>query len=421
MTRVRVRPRLLLAIAAGCLSAAPASAKPTREAIVAYAKDCLEKKIDIDLIGKFGRDYRGMDLREIDLRGGSWNGQTVTTIWHGADLSGADLEGAMLRGVILDDANLSGANLKRASLGPALRNARLDDANLEEANLDGVDLSKSSLRRANLKKAEISAARFVGADLRDAVLRHVRCEWYPPVFENSNLTGVDFEGAEFLPEADFSNSDLTGANFRGAALVRANFRGADLSKTNLLDGNVQHALFENVRGISAAEQKELRRRAARWRYDLLVVGEGILRLSHVAAFFLAPMGAIVLGVRIRRQNSHPAQKVSATWALLFNGLAIIAFLSVFVVGFFGSRVAQFNAGNPLGMDAWSFWVGFWPVLMGMLWLTLGVTVIAFAAMLLSAVLVRSLRNRWRILACWMLTALHVGLQIHFVGMCFPTA
>src|SRR5881628_722702 len=118
---MRVTVCILLAL----LGATPRSlAKPTKMEIVAYAKDCVERKIRIDLIAKFGTDYRGLDLKAIDLRGFNVNHETIL---RGADFSDADLEGAILTGAMLDGAKFTGAKCKGSFLGScSMVGAQLD-------------------------------------------------------------------------------------------------------------------------------------------------------------------------------------------------------------------------------------------------------------------------------------------------------
>ena len=107
-----------------------------------------------------GRQERGIDLKETDLRGA----YMVRADLHLAVLTDADLSGADMREINLYSASMAGANLS----GACLREANLSGADLR------VNLSGADLRSADLSNAALQGADLQGADLRKASLEAAR-------------------------------------------------------------------------------------------------------------------------------------------------------------------------------------------------------------------------------------------------------
>jgi uncharacterized protein YjbI with pentapeptide repeats len=106
------------------------------------------------------------------------------------------------------EANLSGANLRRANLVKA---------NLGGADLSGADLSNSNLSQANLRDANLRTTLF-----RDAILT------------NADLSNAD------LSKADLSNANLIGTTLSGSQLLETELDGA------IFNGYTQVAFFSNM-------------------------------------------------------------------------------------------------------------------------------------------------------------------------------
>ncbi len=397
-----------------------AVAKPTRAEIVAYHKECREQFRDIDLIAKFGADYRDLDLSEIDLRGEGRNGVHIHTNLRGADLSGANLREAILTGVILEGANLKGIKAKGAYLGQVVADqANLDGADLRDSHVDFMRLRAGSARGADFSGAEISAAQFDGADLTGAAFQRGRCQWYPPYFADATLTDVDFAGATLLPGADFRGARLLRTNLRGIDLTRADFRGANLEKAVLADTIIRYAQFDDAHGISDEDRADLLARSERWKYEVKLTWDSVVEVSYRSAYFLSPLLAITAGLWMRFRSDERIQRHLGWIVIAVNVIGLLALGSLLVFSLFGSQVAQFNAGNDARMSAWSFWLRFWPVLMS----TLGLAFCAAAALTLVSVAGLFIEwRRWRIaFAGCALSTLHIALEFQFVGRFFPTA
>lgn len=100
------------------------------------------------------RDFRGVDLSEIDASGQSLQSLDLRTDLHGSNLSGAFITDTNLCGANLHSANLEGAHLTGVTLGGAtLHHASLHGAVLINVDLSGVDLSTTTLSGAQLHSA----------------------------------------------------------------------------------------------------------------------------------------------------------------------------------------------------------------------------------------------------------------------------
>jgi uncharacterized protein YjbI with pentapeptide repeats len=184
-----------------------------------------------------------------------------------ANLTGADLAGANLTNANLTDADLAGADLTGASLTDAnLTNANLTDADLTDAQLTGINVTNADLTNANLSgvssgdisgtPGELSAnwqiidgyligpgayangadlTRFSddGVDLSGLVLTNAFL--WEASMTNDNLTDADFFDSFVAVTLDDSN--LTGVNFEGANLSEASLTNVVWSNTTCPDGS----------------------------------------------------------------------------------------------------------------------------------------------------------------------------------------
>lgn len=149
-------------------------------------------------------DWRGLSLREADLRRGNFSGARL----HLADLNGVTAGGAVL---------------SRAGL----RFASLDSARLEKAKFDSVYAPFATMRKVQLSGADLSWSNLFAADLRGADLR------------GANLRGAVMHLA-----------DLRGAMLDGADLSSAQLIGALLDSVSLLETRFDNT---NVAGATATE------------------------------------------------------------------------------------------------------------------------------------------------------------------------
>ncbi|MDD5327982.1 MAG: pentapeptide repeat-containing protein [Phycisphaerae bacterium] len=142
-------------------------------------------------------------------------------------LAGADLEKLFLEKVRLGNADLREARF----IGTNLKGALLDEANMEGAYMNGGPcLDGAFLDHANLKNAWLGSA----------------------CFRNARLFGADLENTD-LCDADFSMADLRRANLKNTkSILAANFEKARMEAVNLEGANLYKCNFSGTdfhRGI----------------------------------------------------------------------------------------------------------------------------------------------------------------------------
>ena len=167
-------------------------------------------------------DFRGADLRQLDLRaanlpGADFRGANLSeALLHHANLADADFTGATLSAANLRKADLSRVDFSQATMpGVILRKSQASGAVLNNVNAAGADLSKvnfvavnaihANFQGAKLRKANLQESNLYAADLSDANLR------------STNLVGANLEAA-ILTNADVTGSDFTGTNLEGVAI-----------------------------------------------------------------------------------------------------------------------------------------------------------------------------------------------------------
>lgn len=319
-----------------------------------------------------GTYFEEADLRHADLRGAWLSGR-----FHGARFDEAEVEGAVMLGAVggLDDGLIvdlakRGALVDAATFTAALRAGmsaegrsaagfQLESADLEGVSFAGGSLHSADLRRANLRVANLSdcnvcwakldearldgasilKARFIGAELRRASLTRALA------------TGADFSGAD-LAHADLADADLRGADFGDADLRGANLKGARLDGAKW-----QAAILDGVRGLEAGVERDLRGKAARWRYDLNQEVTAVVVFAAWPAWCIGMFGGMVA---INRLWRRPGQGGLARGLAAFQSVALAPLAVVVLFAATGSStIAQFNGS----MGVWGWWVGaFFPAL-----------------------------------------------------------
>ena len=107
-------------------------------------------------------------------------------------------------------------------------------ASFLKANLPEAEFSDLDLSGADFQEANLTCSCFSGADLRDADLRDAD-------LRNAHLEGADLRGA------DLQDANLRGADLRGAYLSNANLEGADLRGAYIKDVNFRDAALRDVK------------------------------------------------------------------------------------------------------------------------------------------------------------------------------
>lgn len=181
------------------------------------------RREDIERMVAGGERADGLDLRGVDLRGGSFRGVRMAQCHlHGAQCEGTDWSGCIVRVCVLDGAWAAGAHF--------------DDGRLEDCSASGADLRGASFQRAGL-----SETGFERAILKDAIFDGAHGDGI--VFRGADLAGASFVGARF-EDADFRGADLRGARFAQGVFRHADFRGALLEGVDLAVADCSAALFD---------------------------------------------------------------------------------------------------------------------------------------------------------------------------------
>lgn len=253
-------------------------------------------KVDFGIgLSAQGAKFHGADLSQAVVPG---------TYFERADFSGADLRGAYLSGrfheAIFTDAKVAGAVLLGAhGIEPQLEDLRSRGAIVDAADFSrevqrGVDFSKRRLRNFNLQGALLDGGRFEEVDFHSAHLdgsslkgaHLVRARFYfaylpGAELEAADLSGMSSDRADFS-DVNFSRANCAGASFSSARMARANFSGADLTNADFsgadlrgadLSGAILNgvkwdaAILEGVRGLPPGQLKELKSKAARWKFE----------------------------------------------------------------------------------------------------------------------------------------------------------
>lgn len=368
-----VRPGLLLL----CLATSLVEAQATRADLVAYLGECVRAGQAADPIARFGTDYRGFDLREVDFKG-------MHRVGFETNLGGADFTGADLRGADFGASTLTGA---------CFRDADLREASFVTANLVRADLRGAALAGSRFRECDFTGANLMGVDLRQVELGEWNFFFHGAILEQANLSGLYLGSAHLdrarLGRADLSRADLRSATFDGADLAEANLTGSDLTRASLRGANlegallagstIRHADFREVRGLSPAERDRLEQASGREAYESEVSREaiafGALQIAKVLVYLAAITLAALMALRERwRTSKYVRFALLADQPILAPPLLAFVFL---VAG--GHSTVQMSASREL----WSLWGCAWPLMV------LALPVAAFLLLcLFIAVLVR---------------------------------
>lgn len=313
--------------------------KPTREEILAYVNECSQQRVTMDVVGRFGTNFSGLDLSGVNFEGGY---QASGTNLRGADFTGANLTEANFSFSHLDEADFTGADLTGARFYHAsMRRVTLVDANAAGTHFYASNLTESNMAGIDLSQSRIGVAQFRGANLSESTLAGADTSGYgPPKFQDADLSGSDMHGLE-LSESEFHGANLREADLSGANLQQANFAGADLRGTIFDRSRVFGAVFTNVEGLSDSEERQLKRNARR--------GQFLLK-SHVVAFLdslafplvlllviaSVAMAAWLLRRRTRSRSDSIARFRFSLASLLLLTLAVGVFLGVALLSLTGA-------------------------------------------------------------------------------------
>ena len=136
---------------------------------------------------------------------------------------GVDFTGVVAPGLYFDDtSSFEGANFTDANLiGSSgyytnFRDAIFTDADLSKSYFNGFCFPEK-MRRVNFDEAGFYKVRFCGSDLRGATFINAWLE--AACFLNSDLTGVNFTGAETITDENYDGSGVYGVSFYGTTVI----------------------------------------------------------------------------------------------------------------------------------------------------------------------------------------------------------
>lgn len=160
---------------------------------------------------------------------------------HERALINGDLEGADLHGITFPENIWVGTSANKVNLNSAtMKGVVVLDSTLEQADLEGVNLkmsviANSNLTGSNLKDAVLDDAMFYKVELRNTRFQNVsckRCLFIECNFKNATLTNTTFEDGE-LAGTNFNGAqDFTGVNFNNTKLDDADFRKVNLDASS---------------------------------------------------------------------------------------------------------------------------------------------------------------------------------------------
>jgi uncharacterized protein YjbI with pentapeptide repeats len=311
--------------------------KPTREEVVAYVDQCTSARTKMDLIGRFGTDYSGLDLHGVDFRAASVTSRgefrpDLQTILRGANFTNCNLRGARFDSTILDGADFTGADLTDASFESAsLRNATLRNVNVTGTRFFYSNLAEAKLPGLDLSRSDVTGASFPGADLSGCTLAGTTFHFIWQVnWQEADLSNADLRGLTFR-HSNFRDANLRSANLSGCDLKHSDFSGANLQDANLTNAQVGAAVFDNARGLSDAEKRELTNAARRFVLKMRVVA--FLDSFAFPMLLILFTPAILIVARRRWKRLSPDAPARFQFRL-----STMLLLTTVIAGFFGIAV-----------------------------------------------------------------------------------
>jgi uncharacterized protein YjbI with pentapeptide repeats len=293
----------------------------------------------MDLIGKFGSGFSGLDLSGVDFRGAHTVG--LETNLRGADFTNANLQDARFGAAVLDGADFTGADLRDASFVTAsLRGVILEDVNVQGTGFYQSDLSQAKMANIDLSQSDITGSSFPGADLSGSILAGAKNEYWGLEIQGADLSNADLQGS-MLSGAGFQRADLRSADLSDCQLEQADFTGAHLQGANLDNVQVEAAVFRNVQGLGDTEKRKLTRAARRWSFDLKTATTAFLNSPAFPVFLLlgVPLVAAVTWVAGWQRKAAPDSTAGFQFSLSSMWLWTTVICGFIGVGLWSSTAA----------------------------------------------------------------------------------
>lgn len=184
------------------------------------------------------RDFRGLDLSEIEL-----SGSFVET-----DFTGANFQFSQLWHCVFESCNLSEIDLRSAYVyALQINQCIMTGANLSNL-VRSIIIRDTDLRMTQIKRVHLYSGRFIDCDLRsvdlsESLFKHIK--FTGSSLEGAKLTWSDFSGSDF-EGVDLSRADLKGTNFSRCNLKGADLSGANLRSAVLSSANLTSACLDNA-------------------------------------------------------------------------------------------------------------------------------------------------------------------------------
>jgi uncharacterized protein YjbI with pentapeptide repeats len=199
--------------------------------------------------------------------------------------------------------------------------------NLAEAKLPGLDLSQSDLTGASFPGADLSGCRLAGTTFHFTW----QVNWQETDLSNADLRGLTFR------HSNFRDANLHSADLSGCDLEHSDFSGANLQDADFTNAQVGAAVFENARGLSDAEKRELTN--ASWRFVLKMRLVAFLDSFAFPMLLLlvTPLAVIVARWRWKRLSPDaPARFQFRLSSLLLLTAVIGSFLGIAMLSLTGA-------------------------------------------------------------------------------------
>ncbi len=208
-----------------------------------------------DMLRVVGKNFAGLDLQKQDFSGQDLTG----AVFSGANLTNANFKGSVLVGAMFDDAIILAADFSDANAQNAVFDRVVAAKGLEILSSDTDELDDRSHDSSPSLVANFTATVLAGASLCGGLFGGVS-------FESGDLTGANFEGANFLltddalhygwetyhnPTGVYVGEKYRGACFKDANLSEVNLHDVDLSLCDFSNSNLSGANLEGSQWLGA--------------------------------------------------------------------------------------------------------------------------------------------------------------------------
>ncbi len=206
-------------------------------------------------------NYDGLDISEINFRGGSFEPSLKNSSWVGATAIEINFSQT-----ILTNANFTNANLNGSQFGSTtVTNAIFTNANLSKAwfhetkgltdvqlrsasNITGIMLDYMDLTNFNLSGLDLSGTSFShtilsNVNFTDAILNNVRFYQGTSALIDKQLRSAKSLTGVWFQQMDISGFDFSELNLSSGGIVHSTCLNSDFTETNLTSANLYSSNF----------------------------------------------------------------------------------------------------------------------------------------------------------------------------------